>query len=58
MTKEENTRQNAVALRESEPGLSGREIAKLLGVTEGRISQILGKRREVKIEVPVEEQSK
>jgi len=43
--EKENTRQKAVKLREQDPKITGKEIAKLLGVSQGRISQILGKRR-------------
>lgn len=40
-----NTRQQAIALREKEPTITGVAIAKLLNVTPARISQILGKPR-------------
>jgi DNA-directed RNA polymerase specialized sigma subunit len=56
--EKENTRQKAVKLREQDPKLTGKAIAKLLGVSEGRISQILGKRKAKPIVVEVPEQAK
>lgn len=53
MTEEQKLAQKerwALAERLKNEGLTGAEIAKQIGVTPGRVSQVLGKRREKSLE--------